>query len=166
MADRMQAISRKGGSMKPLPHHYNVTVTTNEKHRVEITSPGLAPFVSAPPAEFGGPGNLWSPETLILAAVADCFVLTFRAIANVAKLQWSDLACNAGGTVDRSDGVIRFTDIVLRVSLSLPAGSDSSKAESLLHKVEKACLIGNSLKFEPRLEVNVTAEEPALAPSA
>jgi organic hydroperoxide reductase OsmC/OhrA len=67
--------------MHPLPHHYNVSIRAGEEGSVEITSPGLSTLVSAPPVEFGGPGDLWSPETLIVAAVADCFVFTFRAIA-------------------------------------------------------------------------------------
>jgi organic hydroperoxide reductase OsmC/OhrA len=152
--------------MKPLPHHYDVTVKATEKNAVEITSRGLTALVSAPPPEFDGPGNLWSPEMLMVAAVADCLVLTFRAVAKLSKLQWNNLVCNAQGTVDRSDGVTRFTGIHLRVDLSIPAGSDLTKAQSILEKAEKACLVGNSLKCTPTLEVNLTLEEPALAPSA
>ena len=133
---------------------------------MEITSRGLTPLATAPPAEFDGPGNLWSPETLTIAAVADCFALTFRAIANVSKLRWTSLVCDARGTLDRSDGVIRFTAIRLRARLLLPAGSDSDKAQKIIEKAHKGCLVGNSLKFEPTLEAEITVEAPALAPTA
>ena len=152
--------------MQPLPHHYDVTVTTNEKGPVEIVSRGLDSLMSAPPPEFDGPGNLWSPETLIVAAVADCFVLTFRAIANVTKLRWTSLVCDAKGTVDRSDAVTRFTAMRLRARLSLPDGADVDKANKILEKAEKACLVGNSLKCAPTLETELILAEPALAPSA
>jgi hypothetical protein len=33
------------------------------------------------PREFDGRGNQWSPESLLAAALADCFVLSFRAVA-------------------------------------------------------------------------------------
>jgi organic hydroperoxide reductase OsmC/OhrA len=31
--------------------------------------------------QLGGPGGQWSPETLLVAAAAECFILTFRAVA-------------------------------------------------------------------------------------
>jgi len=152
--------------MQPLPHYYDVTVTASEEGSAEIASRGLNPLVSAPPSEFGGPGNLWSPETLTVAAAADCLVLTFRAIASASKFRWTKLNCDGQGTVDRSDGVIRFTAIQLRARLVLPAGADAEKARRLLEKAENACLVGNSLKCQPTLETDITFEEPALAPTA
>ena|ERR1051325_10049362 len=133
---------------------------------MEITSRGLTPLPTAPPAEFDGPGNLWSPETLTVAAVADRFALTFPAIANVSNLRWTSLVCDARGTLDRSDGVIRFTAIRLRARLLLPAGSDSDKAQKIIEKARKGCLVGNSLKFETTLEAEITVEDRALAPTA
>jgi organic hydroperoxide reductase OsmC/OhrA len=152
--------------MQSLPHYYKVTAMANENGHMEIRSQGLPPFVSAPPAEFGGPGNLWSPETLTVAAVADCLVLTFRAIANASKLRWTSLACDASGTLDQLDGVMRFTSIQLHARLLLPAGADVEKAYKILHKAHKSCIVGNSLKFEPTIEADVILEEPALAPTA
>ena len=35
------------------------------------------------PVEFGGVSGAWSPEHLLLAAVASCFVNTFQAIAKL-----------------------------------------------------------------------------------
>ena len=152
--------------MQPLPHHYNVTVAAHEKGPTEITSPGLNPLISAPPREFDGPGNLWSPETFVVAAVADCLVLTFRAIATVAKISWTNVVCDATAVVDRSDGVTRFTEVRLHVRLSLPFSDDAEKARKVLEKAEKACLIGNSLKCPPTIEAEVIIEQPALAPTA
>ena len=152
--------------MQPLPHQYNVIVRATEKSRIEISSPGLTPLSSAAPAEFGGPGNLWSPETLIVAAAADCFALTFRAIAGMSKLTWTSLVCDANGTVDRADGVTRFTGIRLKVELLLPENGDAEKARSVVEKAEKACLVGNSFKFEPVLEAAIAVEAPALPRSA
>jgi peroxiredoxin-like protein len=149
--------------MHPLPHDYDVTVRANETGTVEITSRGLDVLISAPPREFDGPGNRWSPETLLVAAVADCLVLTFRSIANVAKLRWTSLVCDANGVLDRADGVIRFTAIRLHARLSLPAGTDVDKANKILQKAKNACLVGNSLKCAPTLETAVTVEKPAAA---
>lgn len=144
--------------MKPLPHQYEVIVTAGEQGHVEMTSPGLNSLVSAPPKEFGGPGDLWSPETLTVAAAADCFVLTFRAVANASKLRWSKMHCHAKGVLDRAEGLTRFTEIHLYVTLELPDESDPDKARRMLERAEKACLVGNSLRFQPTLHVDIVTE--------
>jgi peroxiredoxin-like protein len=148
--------------MKPLPHQYNVTLTVGERSNPVITSDRLEPLTSAPPADFDGPGNLWSPETLLVAATADCFALTFRAIAKSSHLRWTKLLCDANGTLDRSQGVTRFTAIDLHAWLVVPAETDPEKASAVLQKAEKNCLVGNSLKFEPTLHMNVSVEDPVM----
>ena len=69
--------------MHPFPHHYSVAAKADTQGDVALEGERLPPIASAPPTEFGGPGDRWSPETLFVAAVADCFVLTFRGIARV-----------------------------------------------------------------------------------
>jgi organic hydroperoxide reductase OsmC/OhrA len=135
--------------MRPLPHRYNVTITAGEHSNPVITSDRLEPFTSAPPADFDGPGNLWSPETLLVAAVADCLTLTFRAVAKASQLRWTKFLCDADGTLDRAEGAIRFTAVDLHVWLVVPAETDPQRAQTVLEKAEKACLVGNSLRFTP-----------------
>ena len=141
--------------MHDLPHHYAVTAAASHDDNVDLTSKGLTRISSAPPAEFGGPGDLWSPETLLIAAVADCFVLTFRAIARASKLDWISLQCDAAGTLDRVDKVTRFTEIKLRVVLEAPPATDEKMAMRLLEKAEQNCLITNSMTSECHLEATV-----------
>jgi len=122
---------------------------------VELSSPGLASLDSAPPAEYGGPGDLWSPETLLAAAVADCFILSFRAVARASKLDWTSLSCEVDATLDRVDNVTRFTALTQRATLDVPAGTDEAKARRLLEKAERICLVTNSLTAEIHLEAEV-----------
>jgi peroxiredoxin-like protein len=150
--------------MKPLPHHYNVSVAGQAQGSFELSSGGLQPLRSAPPAEFGGPGDLWSPETLLLGAVADCFVLTFKAIAAAAKMKWTNIHCDTEGTLDRAEDAIRFTEIALRVRLEISRETDPERARRMLEKAGKGCLVGNSLRFHPKLDCEVVFEEaPTLA---
>lgn len=88
--------------MEAFPHRYRVKVSGQVTGDVELTSDGLAALRSASPAQFDGPGGRWSPETLLVGAVADCFVLTFRAIARASKLSWLSLDCDVMGTLDSS----------------------------------------------------------------
>jgi len=146
--------------MQPFPHHYTVSAAANEDGDVAVTGARLPRLVSAPPAEFDGPGDRWSPETLVVGAVADCFVLTFRALAKLSKVSWTTLICDASGTVDRVDRITRFTALSMRVSLEVPEGTNEDQAERLLARAEQACLITNSLNAPCHVETAVRIAQP------
>jgi organic hydroperoxide reductase OsmC/OhrA len=144
--------------MKPLPHLYAVTASASDQSPVQLESAGLHAFLSAPPVEFDGPGNLWSPETLLMAALSDCFILTFRAIAKASMLNWISLKCDTYGTVDRLDATTSFTSIEVRARLVIPQTANMEKAEKLLAKSRQSCLIANSLKVTPTYKLTVAIE--------
>jgi len=148
--------AKKGVLMQAYPHHYNVHAAAEAEGSVLVGSEGLPSLSTASPPQYGGPGGQWSPETLLVAAAADCFILTFRAVAAASKLPWNDLECGAEGVLDRIDGVVRFTQLHLRARLALPAGGDVERAKRLLEKAEKACLVTNSLALEPTLTMEVS----------
>jgi len=144
--------------MQPLPHHYVVLASGAAEGEVALTSDRLPALTSAAPAEFGGPGDRWSPETLLIAAIADCFILTFRAIARASKLSWVSLRCEVEGTLDRVERVTLFTGFLVRASLQIPAGANEEQAHRLLERAEQSCLISNSLKGASRLEATVEVQ--------
>jgi uncharacterized OsmC-like protein len=92
-----------------------------------------------------------------VAAAADCFVLTFRAIATASKLPWRHLECDVEGVLDRGEGIVRFTELRVRARLVVPTGVDPDRAKRLLEKAEQACLVTNSLKLRPTLSADVIA---------
>ncbi len=138
--------------MKPLPHRYEVRITGGPAGYARLSSPGVPELRTAAPAEFDGPGDAWSPEQLLLAAVQACFLLTFRAVAKASGLDVTALSVDAEGVVDRANGVTRFTEIVLRPRLALPAGVDTVRVRRALEKAERACLVSASLATPIRLE--------------
>ena len=145
--------------MKPFPHSYNVGVEAKSETEATISAKGLTSLASAAPPEFGGPGTLWSPEALLIGAVAGCFILTFKAIAAAARFNWTEIHCDGSGVLDRAEGSVRFTRVLLHVRLTVPAGTDTKRAQVLLKKAEKGCLIANSLRFSPELRYEVRTEE-------
>lgn len=141
--------------MHPYPHHYAASATGQPDGLITAATEGVALLHSAPPPQFDGPEGQWSPETLLMAALADCFVLTFRAVARGSKFQWISLHCTVEGTLERVAGGSQFTRYVTRATLSLPAGSDQARAAVLLEKAEHSCLIANSLKGERELQLHL-----------
>ena len=102
--------------MQPFPHQYIAAATAAPEGEVSLSSEGIVSLPSAPPVPFGGPGDRWSPETLLTAAVADCFILTFRAISAASKLAWTDIRVQSTGTLDTVDRVPQFTAFALQVA--------------------------------------------------
>jgi len=144
--------------LHPLPHQYQVTATSSPEGDVVISATDLPDIASQAPAEFGGPGDRWSPESLLTAAVADCFILSFRAIAGASKVPYTTLDVNVEGLLDQVERQMKFTEMSISANLTLPAGSDAGKAERLLAMAEKTCLITNSLNVSCHLTSNVSVE--------
>jgi peroxiredoxin-like protein len=141
--------------MHPFPHHYVVNATVRPVGDVPLSSGGVRVIESAPPKEFDGPGNQWSPEGLLTAAVADCFALGFRAIATASKFAWTNLETRTQGTLDRVEGKMRFTRFATHAKLQIPPGADVERAKKLLEKAESNCLVANSLNSERHLTIEV-----------
>jgi peroxiredoxin-like protein len=142
----------------------------NEDHAYRVAAwwtsgqTGLAKSDSAPnaihftaPPEFGGLEGRWTPEELLLAAIASCYTTTLRAIAGNAQFDFADLQVEASGTVRKADSGYRFTQIVVRPNLKIASGEERDRALDLLKRAEKLCLVsralGTNLKFEPQLEI-------------
>jgi hypothetical protein len=52
--------------MKPLPNLYEVSLSGGPSDYATITMGGVVPLRTAPPKDFDGPGDAWSPEHLLL----------------------------------------------------------------------------------------------------
>src|SRR5688500_5773113 len=145
-----------GGTMKTLPHRYDLHLTGGPAGYAALSTAGVPDLRTAPPVEYDGPGDAWSPEHLLLASVQACFLFTLRAIARISKVEFASLELDAIGTVDRQEGVTRFSEIVLRPKLTVAPGTDRERVIRVLEKSEKACLVSASLSTLIRLEPTVT----------
>jgi peroxiredoxin-like protein len=145
--------------MQAFPHHYQVVAAVDSTATsVSLSSQGIETLISAPPAEFGGPGDKWSPESLLVAAVADCFVLSFRAVASASGLTWLALRCEVDGVLDRQDRVTRFTTFTVNASLTISSEIEEAQALRLLEKAERSCLVTNSLSATTHLNATILRE--------
>jgi peroxiredoxin-like protein len=138
--------------MKPLPHRYTLRLAGGPRGYASVSADGLPDLRAAPPAEFDGPGDAWSPEHLLLAAVETCFLFSLRAVARASRVDFVACDVTAEGTVDTEGGVMRFTEIVLRPRVGLPPGVDRERARRAIEKAGRACLVSASLAFPTRVE--------------
>ncbi|MGB8985758.1 MAG: OsmC family protein [Candidatus Sulfotelmatobacter sp.] len=130
---------------------------------------GIANSESAPnaihftaPPQFGGLEGRWTPEDLLMTALASCFTTTFQAIAEHSKFEYTDLAVEAEGTVSKTDNGYCFSEIAIRPSLTILNEEQRERANSLLHKAEARCLVSRAAttqKFEARIEISKHSQQ-------
>ena len=130
------------------------------------SAPNAIHFTS-PPA-FGGLEGRWTPEDLLLCAVASCYTTTFRTLAEYSKFEYTDLQVEVEGAISRADTGYSFGEVFIRANLTIPQDEEQSRAIKLLHKAQGLCLVSRALsveqRFEPRVQVGearVEAGQPA-----
>jgi len=141
--------------MQGFPHHYITSASGETEGVVVVSGEGLPDLDTHAPPQFGGPEGAWSPESMLSAAVANCFILSFRAIARASKFEWTSLGCNVDGILDRPERVTYFTAFNIHVVLNIPNGAKVDMAQRLLEKAEEICLITASLKSETVLTTDI-----------
>ena len=145
-------------------HYYNVDVSWHNDRKGLMCSPELNLSQSngegcievATPPEFpkGIPG-IWSPEHLFTASVNSCLMTTFLAIAENSKLDFQSFNCKAKGRLDQMDGKFLMTEIALYPKVVVTHEKDVERAQRIIEKSERACLISNSIKSKVILEMEV-----------
>jgi organic hydroperoxide reductase OsmC/OhrA len=112
----------------------------------------------AAPAQFGGLKGRWTPEDLLIAALASCFTTTFQAIAESSKFECTDLEVEAEGVVGQARTGYNFNEIVIRAHLTIPCEDKRERALSLLQKTKELCLVSRALaiaqSFETRIKIS------------
>ena len=140
------------------PHKYLATANGGTEGDVIVSGEGLSDIETQSPPQFGGPEGVWSPETMLSAAVANCFILTFRAIARASKFEWTSLDCDVEGVLDRPERTTFFTAFNVHAVLHLPNDTKMELAQRLLEKAEHVCLITASLKSEIVLTTEIIVD--------
>ncbi|MDA0311554.1 MAG: OsmC family protein [Gemmatimonadetes bacterium] len=146
--------------MQKLPHLYSIQAVGPGVGDVRVSSASVPDLVVEAPVEFDGPGDRWSPETLLAAAVGSCFITTFRAIARSSHFEWASLTCAVDATLEKADGGLRFTNFDLDVDLTVEEEGMEESAHLLLEKTEKLCLITKSLRGATQMKARVQVGAP------
>ena len=142
----------------PFPHHYRVQLVSSSGRTV-LGGGGRRPeIVGGPPPEFDGSDETWSPEHLLLSAVALCLKTTFDAVARRARLSVGGYDSQVEGVLDKTAAGLRFTSIHVAVTLRV-GEADATRARQLLETAEHHCIVSNALQTPVELAVSVETAE-------
>ena len=131
----------------------------SREYRVDM--PGKPSLKGSSAAVFRGDPALPNPEDLLVASLSACHFLSYVAECARAGVNVITYEDDATGVMHRVDGVIRFTDVLLKPRVTVAPGADVDKARKLHEKAHHACFIANSVNFpvrnEPEILVAATA---------
>lgn len=136
---------------------------TGERHG-DLRAPVLPQLQIDAPPEFKGHDGVWTPEHLFVASVNSCFMTTFLAIAENSKLDIVSFKAGATGKLEKlSDHGFVMTEITLRPTLVISNPRDFERANRILEKAEKHCLISNSIRSETKLKAEISVADGGLS---
>ena len=142
---------------------YTVNASSTTTRSGIVGSDEIVPPIafSAPP-EFQGEAGNWTPEHFFVASAAACFVSTFSGMASISKFDFLSLQVATEGTIQKGEGGWCFTALKLCPRLTIAVEKDRERANRLLEKAEKICLVTRSLSCHISLEpeIVVGAGEP------
>jgi len=139
-------------AIRPRSYRYPVSVRWSGEKKGVLTVPGKPSVEVATPPEFKGHEGIWSPEDLYVAAVNSCIMTTFLAYAARAGLAFDAYDSAAEGLLEFADDRFAFTKVVVRPRIALRSAEERAKAEDVLRKAERDCLVSNSIRAEVTLE--------------
>ena len=101
----------------------------------------------------------WTPEHLLLAALARCTVGALRIHAARRSIEVA-AAAHASGTIGkREDGSWGFLEVECRADVELLPPPDEETQLDLLGRAERGCFIGGSMRVEPAYVWTVNGRE-------
>ncbi len=118
------------------------------------SSPNTIHFSEA--AELGGLQGRWTPEQLLLCALASCFTTTFHEVARAAKFDFTDLEVEIEGSVHRNRTTgCNFTEILMRPRLTVQSEEMCESGLGLLRRTKALCMISRAISVPQTLEPTV-----------
>ena len=121
-----------------------------------ITAEGNAPIEGSADKPFRGSPERWNTEELLLAALAQCHMLSYLHVATKNGIVVTDYEDDAVGTMAQVGDGGHFTSVTLRPVVTISAG-DPELAQSIHAEASALCFIASSVNFpvghEPRVIV-------------
>jgi organic hydroperoxide reductase OsmC/OhrA len=114
----------------------------------EIKVDGKLLILGSSDPAFRGDKTRYNPEELLVASLSACHMLWYLHVCAEAQIVVTHYLDQATGTmIETEDGAGRFTEVVLKPSVTVVNGGDPVLAEQLHEKAHHLCFIANSMNF-------------------
>jgi uncharacterized OsmC-like protein len=116
------------------------------EYEVGVDEGGHAAAVGGEPLEVP---DSWTPEHLVLTALAACSLASLRHHVGRAGGEHTAKAHAKGAVTRRDDGSWGFVELECRIEVELDPEPDREQLDELLRKAERGCFVGASLHPHP-----------------
>ncbi len=116
-----------------------------EKWINSLVDKECTPLEMAIPPEFEGPGGTYSPEDLYALSLMNCYLATFKYIAQKSKLNFESIHGEALLYVDKGDSLAPWMEKI-EINIILNGVTQKERAIALMEKTKSHCMILNSVK--------------------
>jgi organic hydroperoxide reductase OsmC/OhrA len=124
----------------------------------EIRIAGKPVIAGSSDAQFLGERSKHNPEDMLVAALSSCHMLWYLHLAAVAGVVVTAYVDEAVGTLLERGDAGRFTEVVLRPSVTITRQSDAECARRVHEDAHRACFIASSVNFSVRCEPRIVIE--------
>jgi organic hydroperoxide reductase OsmC/OhrA len=125
---------------------------------VLLSAEGKHPVEGSADRAFHGNPERWNPEELLVAALSQCHLLSYRHVAVLRGVVVTAYSDDATGTMETTpDGGGRFTSVTLRPLVTIASPEMEDAALDAHREASQKCFIANSVSFpvlhEPRVVI-------------
>lgn len=114
----------------------------------DVLIPGLPPLKGSADPTFHGDRERYNPEQLLLAALAQCHMLSYLHVAVKHGVVVTDYRDEATGMMRLNrDGSGQFERVVLNPRVTVADSGQAALAASLHHEANQVCFIARSVNF-------------------
>ena len=124
-----------------------------------VRAEGNPPIEGSSDRAFFGDPERWNPEELLVAALAQCHMLSYLHVAQkngVVVTRYTDSATGTMATT--ADGGGHFTSVTLRPTVTVAEQGQVELAHSLHAEASRLCFIASPVNFPVEHEPTTTAE--------
>lgn len=148
-------------------HHYQVAIewqgnrgpgTTGYRdygRQLAVTAEGKHVVAGSADRTFHGDADRWNPEELLVAALAQCHMLSYLHMAVLADVVVTAYVDEASGTMVQDGLGGRFTEVVLRPTVTVADASMVQRAREAHEPAHENCFIASSVNFPVRHEPTI-----------
>jgi organic hydroperoxide reductase OsmC/OhrA len=123
-----------------------------------VRAEGNPPIEGSSDRAFFGDPERWNPEELLVAALAQCHMLSYLHVAQKNGVVVTGYTDSATGTMATgADGGGHFTSVTLRPAVTVAEQGQVELAQSLHEEASRLCFIASSVNFPVEHEPSTTA---------
>ena len=113
------------------------------------------PITMVIPPEFEGPGGTYSPEDLYLLSLLNCYLATFKYVAEKSRLEFGEIKGDGILYVEKGEEKAPWMRRA-ELHFMLKAPKQPERALALMEKTKNNCMIINSVKTQVEFKFTIS----------